>query len=330
MPGVTVKEPAAPMFKRHYTIRKSPYLVSLILLLATTTLTLLNIYVPQLVHVIVRSPGPTQFETRYGLYRRCTRSMPVPNSTFLQPSHPLDGSGLSYENLFGIEGPIGGGPKEGDGNGWVCQPFPTRSECQQFGEKFCVLWSTSGYAAQLSLVPCLASLISLLFIFLHRGQRTARAKARRQQWKLVSGTMIVHCILQILSIALILHVFRTDERFETKGSHLDQAFWYGIASAIISGIMALLLTYTALAARAGQQWAAGKSARKARRHRRTRSGRVVPVPEGTQIPPEEVVTVGEVHAAQEEVTERTGLLAGQEGIVAGGQSGGERATDSAV
>ncbi|KAK8854900.1 hypothetical protein IAR55_003639 [Kwoniella newhampshirensis] len=330
MPGVTVKEPGAPMFKRTYTMRKSPYLVSLILLLATTALTLANIYVPKLIHVIVRSPGPTQFETRYGLYRRCTRSIPVPNSDFLQPSHPLNSSVSSPENLFGgIEGPIGGGPTEGDGNGWVCQPFPTRSECQLFGEKFCVLWSTSGYAAQLSLVPCLASLISLLFIFLHRGQRTARAKARRQQWKLVSGTMIVHCLLQILSIALILHVFRTDERFETKGSHLDQAFWYGVASAIISGIMALLLTFTALAARAGQQWAAGKSARKARRHRRTRSGRVVPVPEGTQIPPEEAVTVAEVHAAQEAVTERTGLLAGQEGaVVAGG--GDVRATDSAV
>lgn len=44
-----------------------------------------------------------------------------------------------------------------------------RSECAEFGEMFCVLWSTAGYAAYLSLVPCLASLVSLLFIFLHGG-----------------------------------------------------------------------------------------------------------------------------------------------------------------
>jgi hypothetical protein len=102
-----------------------------------------------------------------------------------------------------------------------------------------VLWSTAGYAAQSSLVPCLISLISLLFIFLHRGrssrvdppgpilihsgQRTARARARRQQWKLVSGTMLVHLLLQLLSISLILYVFKKDERFETKGSHLGES-----------------------------------------------------------------------------------------------------------
>nr|XP_018261348.1 uncharacterized protein I303_05786 [Kwoniella dejecticola CBS 10117]OBR83506.1 hypothetical protein I303_05786 [Kwoniella dejecticola CBS 10117] len=317
MPG-HVHHSAPPVIKRHYTMRKSPYLVSLIFLLAATTLTLLNIYVPSLLHVIVRNPGPTQFETRYGLYRRCTRSTPVANATFLQPSHP-PATGQTFEGWD--LGPING-PVYGDGDGWVCQAFPTRSECQQFGEKFCVLWSTSGYAAQLSLVPCLASLISLLFIFLHR------AKARRQQWKLVSGTMLIHCILQILSIALILHVFRTDERFEAKGSHLDQSFYYGVSSTIVSGIMALLLTFTALAARAGKPWAAGKSAKRAKRHRRTRSGRVIAVPPGTEIPPEEVVTVGEVRAAQEAVSETTGLLSAQDGGAAEG--GGERATDNNV
>ena len=95
-----------------------------------------------------------------------------------------------------------------------------RSECQEFGESFCVLWSTGGYAAQLSLVPCLLSLFSLLFIFLHRGQRTARARARRQQWKLVSISMLVHVILQVLELALILHVYRTDPRFDSSEANL--------------------------------------------------------------------------------------------------------------
>ncbi|WVO22921.1 uncharacterized protein IAS62_004264 [Cryptococcus decagattii] len=327
---LTVNEPHPHRIKRHYTVRKSPYLVSLVLLLAATSLTLLNIYVPRLIHVKGRTPGPTTFETRYGLYKRCTRSLAVPNSTlaFLESAHPLPtGVKLPLVDIFGIEGPTGD-PSEGAGNLWVCQNFPTRSECQQFGEKFCVLWSTSGYAAQLSLVPCLASLISLLFIFLHRGERTARAKARRQQWKLVSGTMLIHCLLQVLSIALILHVFRTDARFESKGSHLDHSFNFGVASAVVSLIQALLLTFTGLAARAGKPWAAGQSALKSSNHRRTHSGRVVVVPEGTPVPPHEAVTVGEVRAVHEagEADERTGLLDGYEGNVAGG--GSQRATDA--
>lgn len=78
----------------------------------------------------------------------------------------------------------------------------------------------------------------------------------------------------------------------------------------------------------GVPWAAGMSARTARRHKRTRSGRVVAVPEGQLIPPDQAVTVGEVEALvgrEEAVDERTALLAGVEDGAAGG--GNERATD---
>ena len=101
--------------------------------------------------------------SRYGLYRRCTRKFPIPNSTFLAPSHPIT-EPFTVPEIGPILEPI-----DGEGDGWVCQEFPTRSECAEFGEQFCVLWATAGYAAYLSLVPCLASLIGLLFIFLHRG-----------------------------------------------------------------------------------------------------------------------------------------------------------------
>ncbi|ODN92843.1 hypothetical protein L198_05640 [Cryptococcus wingfieldii CBS 7118] len=333
---VTVNEPSGeshPLHhrKHHYTFRKSPYLVSLAFLLVATALTLLNIHVPQLIHVVGRSPGPTQFETRYGT---CTRSLASsPNTTaLLLPAHPLPHDvelpmpaifdSLPSSSLVGgggIEGPIGH-PAEGDGHEWVCQDFPTRSECEQFGEKFCVLWSTAGYAAQSSLVPCLASLLSLLFIFLHR--------ARRQQWKLVSVTMLIHCLLQVLSIGMILHVFRTDERFESKGSHLDKSFSFGVSSALVSLTHALFLTLTAYSARLGHSWAAGKSAKKSRRHRRTHSGRVVLIEDGVEVPVGERVTVGEARVVAGEAGERTGLLEGDSGEAAGG--GRERATDSAV
>ena len=50
----------------------------------------------------------------------------------------------------------------------------------------------------------------------------------------------------------------------------------------------------------------------AKRHRRTRSGRVVAVPAGTPIAPEEQVTIGEVEAAGvTDPTERTALLDAQ-------------------
>ncbi len=39
----------------------------------------------------------------------------------------------------------------------------------------------------------------------------------------MSGTMLIHFILQLVSIALILHVFRTDERFAARGSHLGKS-----------------------------------------------------------------------------------------------------------
>lgn len=113
----------------------------------------------------------------------------------------------------------------------------------------------------------------------------------------------------------------------------DRSFTFGVIAGVMSGLTAILLTFTGLAARAGQPWAAGKSARRARRHKRTRSGKVVPVPEGQPIPPEEQVTVGEVEAAKAaavkgDADERTALLAGAEGGAAGG--GSARATDSAV
>ena len=157
--------------------------------------------------------------------------------------------------------------------------------------------------------------------------------------------MAVHFALQVLELALILHVYRTDPRFDSPEANLrallfsfdieclisytdslDQSFLFGALSAIFSLIITALLTFTGIAARRGKPWAAGKSARHARRHRRTRSGQVISVPDGTEIPPEEVVTVGELEAARNVADERTGLLEGHAPGAAGGSR--SRATDS--
>ena len=77
------QHPKLKKYKYKHTLRKSPYFVSLVFLLIATVLTILNIYVsdswsdgvgdgpetdgkvPDLIHVIVKSPGPLEFETKY-------------------------------------------------------------------------------------------------------------------------------------------------------------------------------------------------------------------------------------------------------------------------
>ena len=74
--------------------------------------------------------------------------------------------------------------------------------------------------------------------------------------------MTIHFILQVISFSLIAHVFRTDARFEAKGSHLgmsptthtgkglslDKSFTFGVLAAVASGLMVIFLTYTGYAA----------------------------------------------------------------------------------
>ena len=112
----------------------------------------------------------------------------------------------------------------------------------------------------------------------------------------------------------------------------DSSFSFGVISAVVSGAAAAMLTFTGLAARRGKSWAAGRSARKARRHRRTRSGRVVPVlDDNVEIPPDQRVKIGEVEAVlgqEAAADERTALLEGNSGEAAGGSE--QRATDDAV
>jgi len=283
-------------------VRKSPYVVALSFLLAATTLTLLSVYVPNVIHTVVPTPGPLHFETKYGLYRRCTLKIPEHALLLLEPSSAGDYSlPSSLKNLkaFSSKSFNGNDPWfdqiDSEGDGWQCQPFPTSSECHQFGQGFCTLWSTAGYAAQLSLVPCLISLIVLLMIAAGVGERQTRARRREGGWKIVSGLMSIHAILQILAVGIIIHVYRTDQRFKV-GAHLDTASNFGVAAALVSLSMVFALTFTGLAAEAGKPWAGGKSVRrhKHKTHRRTRSGREVP------IPPSE----------SDLINERTGLLDG--------------------
>ncbi|EJT51997.1 hypothetical protein A1Q1_06710 [Trichosporon asahii var. asahii CBS 2479] len=167
---------------------------------------------------------------------------------------------------------------------WQCERFPTRIRRKLL--RAVVNCGLPGAARPRSLSVCVDV-----------APRTARARARRKQWKLVSVAMFIHCALQLASIIFILRVYTTDPRFNGHDSK----------------------SRLGLAARRGEPWAAGRSARRARRHKRTLSGRVVSVPEGTPIPPEQVVTVGEVVAAHQP-DEQSPLLAGHGDASAAGGS----------
>lgn len=167
--------------------------------------------------------------------------------------------------------------------------------------------------------------------------------------------MLVHCLLQIISIGLIIRAYNTDERF-AHGAHLCEwrqqiiglplslflancffparSLYFGIAAALTSALTLTFLTFTGMAARRGEPWAAGRSARQARRHKRTRSGRVITVPEGTYISEHEAVTVGEVvEAATGAANEHTALLSASSAsssLDAGHAGGGLQTTYAAV
>lgn len=266
-------------------MRKAPFPIALVLLLTAVTFTLLSIYLPSLIHVVSPTPGPLNHEVKYGLYRRCVRRIPEESLRLLERTSRNDLSiprNITRLKEFMSEtqaavGVMGlGDIPVGDGDGWTCQPFPYESECRSFGKGFCIRWATAGYAAQLSLFPCLVSLLTLLLITIGVGNKRTRAQRRRGGWKIVSGLMSIHSLLQIVSIGIVLHVYRTDDRFSI-GSHLDIAADLGVTSAVISILIVAALTIVGLAAEAGQEWAGGKPIKKRKVHRRTRSGRVVQI-----------------------------------------------------
>ena len=60
--------------------------------------------------------------------------------------------------------------------------------------------------------------------------------------------MAVHAVLQTVSVAIILHIYRTDFRFRSAKSHLDKACDFAVASAVISYGTVIALTLTGVAA----------------------------------------------------------------------------------
>lgn len=107
---------------------------------------------------------------RYGLLERCERtviSIPSPNG----------GGQISYTD-------------------YSCRPFPRRQEdmCEKGYEKFCTLWWTAGYSAELSVVFGAATLVGILVGVSTRSRR-------RRVWRACAGLETLHC--ETFKVAII-------------------------------------------------------------------------------------------------------------------------------
>ncbi|KAL7411766.1 hypothetical protein BDY24DRAFT_394767 [Mrakia frigida] len=232
-------------------MRKTPYVISLVVLLVTLALSLTSLIRPNWISSREEGTSHLVTFTSYGLWRSCSKTTTNP---YRPPSF-----GYAEE----IEGGSGGFNE-------TCRPFPPRSECEASGTgSFCILWSTAGYLALLSMFPLLVSCLALTVIALGLGERKVRKDRRKAGWKGIGGLVAGSAVLQIVALSLVFHVFRTDpSRFSDVGK-LAASFHLLVASSVLSILLFASLTFTGLAAERGKTWAGGKSAGK----RRSRLGR---------------------------------------------------------
>lgn len=74
-------------------------------------------------------------------------------------------------------------PKKGKATKYKCKPFPSRTACDHDGQSFCVLWTTAGYAMQMSIVFAVVVLVVLVVVSFRFSTRARR----RGAWKIVGA-----------------------------------------------------------------------------------------------------------------------------------------------
>ncbi|QRW11449.1 hypothetical protein RhiLY_10448 [Ceratobasidium sp. AG-Ba] len=271
-------------------MRKTPYLISLAVALIALTLTIVSIALPK--WLIVPSPNGSEDLSYTGLYERCelrptspTRPYPdpspLPDPTLPPPrspnSDPNPPEPQSYSDVVAqlyhqVPPPITDpsnpsnptlppptkSPKkhhrDDHGPRYKCRPFPTRSMCDRDGQTFCIVWSSAGYAMQMSVVFAVITLIALGIVSFRFSTRARR----RGAWKLVGALTALQVALQIAAMAMIVHLRRTYPGWFSSNTKYGPSFILLIVSWSISTLLAIGLVGTGFAARAGHKWAAGK------------------------------------------------------------------------
>ncbi|KAG8735717.1 hypothetical protein FRC12_017949 [Ceratobasidium sp. 428] len=266
-------------------MRKIPYLVSLVVAFIALNLTILSIALPK--WLVVPSPKHSDDLAYISLYERCelhstTPSPPYPNPSPLpDPTLPPPPGGSppepqSYSDFLAYKfhgyipppitdpsnpsNPIPPPPKKhknkkGDKEPkYKCRPFPSRTMCDHDGQSFCILWSTAGYAMQMSVVFAVITLIALSIVSFRFSTRARR----RGAWKIVGALTGLQVALQITAMAIIVHLRRTRPGWFGDNARYGASFVLLVVSWSISALLAIGLVGTGFAARAGHKWAAGK------------------------------------------------------------------------
>ncbi|KZT41431.1 hypothetical protein SISSUDRAFT_1059373 [Sistotremastrum suecicum HHB10207 ss-3] len=211
-------------------MRRVGYLFSFLAVVGALVLTVISQTEPHWLHVKTPSGLPATISVGYGLYQRCERQ----TMSDLPPwTSPKKGNGR-YEN-------------------YECHRFPGRSECDHDNGAFCALWDTAGYASQISLGFIVAALLALTVGGMTRERR-------RSQWKFVAALMFCHSVLQILTMSLVVHLWRTWDYPPFEYTNLSVSFYLNLASWAFSLVIVGALIITGIAADAGHKWAAGNRA----------------------------------------------------------------------
>ncbi|KAJ1300515.1 hypothetical protein OPQ81_005328 [Rhizoctonia solani] len=269
-------------------MRKTPYLVSLGAALAILSLTIVSNAVPKLLRV--PNPNDSHDLSYTGLYERCylnqvspappygpenpDPTMPLPpNIPQRPPPEPQSVSDLLFYEFISHrvippitdptrpENPRPSPPPEGElpekkrkSLRYKCKPFPSRSACDHDGQSFCILWTTAGYAMQMSIV---LEVVVLLVLFVVSFRFSTRAR-RRGAWKVIGAITGLQVALQITTMAIVVHLRRTRPGWFDDNTQYGPSFILLVIAWSMGFLLMVGLVGTGFAARAGHKWAAGK------------------------------------------------------------------------
>ncbi|KAF8728356.1 Golgi transport complex subunit 5, partial [Rhizoctonia solani] len=270
------------------TMRKTPYLISLAIALAVMSVTIVSNAVPKLLRV--PNPNGSHDLSYTGLYERCDLrqttpappynpknpdpTLPLPpNTPHRPPPEPQSVSDMRFYEFIPDraippitdptrpENPTPSPPPENElpekkkkQPRYKCKPFPSRAACDHDGQSFCVLWTTAGYAMQMSIV---LEVVVLLVLFVVSFRFSTRAR-RRGAWKVIGALTGLQVALQILTMAIVVHLRRTRPRWFHDNTEYGASFILLVIAWSVGFLLMVGLVGTGFAARAGHKWAAGK------------------------------------------------------------------------
>ncbi|ORY73863.1 hypothetical protein BCR35DRAFT_306977 [Leucosporidium creatinivorum] len=214
------------------------YTVALAVAITSFGLSLASLLSTDWIHFETPTSSPVSLRSTYGLFQRCDSSSWTGDSVTCRkfPTRSQDCGGSSTgrattrvwerifkgEQLSEMEVRVGmaGGEAVGGDDGWVGETEKRRRLGKGEDDEvwsFCDSWVTAGYAQQLAIVFAAAAILAALVVLL--GGRLKRESG----WRIIAGLLSVHAACLIVSTSLIVHEFRTDDRFYF-GSTLDRGY----------------------------------------------------------------------------------------------------------